>query len=94
MIDTAPERPPTESIPTKRISLWLRDFERGLSRLDVAAATRLFVDKCYWRDLVAFTWNIATLEGRDGIEKMLEANLASVKPSNFVIEAKRMPRMA
>ena len=34
---------------------------------DVAtAAAAMFATECYWRDLVAFTWNIKTVEGRDG----------------------------
>jgi putative flavoprotein involved in K+ transport len=46
----------------------------------------LFVDPCYWRDLVAFTWNIVTFEGRPAIEAMLAARLGDVKPSFFLPE--------
>ena len=34
---------------------------------DTAAVTDLFDQECYWRDLVSFTWNISTQEGRDAI---------------------------
>jgi putative flavoprotein involved in K+ transport len=34
----------------------------------------------FWRDLVAFTWNVKTLEGRDEIAAMLRAQLAAANP--------------
>ena len=38
----------------------------ALERGDVAAAAALFEPDGYWRDLVAMTWNIATMEGQIG----------------------------
>ena len=29
----------------------------------------LFAEECYWRDLVAFTWNIMTMEGQAAIAR-------------------------
>ncbi len=84
MIDTAPQ-PATQTTPTQRVTAWLRDLERALTTLDVAAATALFIENSFWRDLVTFTWNITTLEGRAGISAMLEANLARVKPHTFAL---------
>ena len=46
----------------------------------------LFHADSYWRDLVAFTWNICTQEGPDAIRTMLQARLADVKPTNFAVE--------
>ena len=46
----------------------------------------MFDDDCYWRDLVAFTWNIKTLEGKDAIRAMLEARWPHAKPSAWPIE--------
>jgi putative flavoprotein involved in K+ transport len=45
----------------------------------------MFADESYWRDLVSFTWNIKTVEGRGEIADMLGAQLAHVKPSGFAI---------
>jgi putative flavoprotein involved in K+ transport len=45
----------------------------------------LFDEVCFWRDLVAFTWNIRTMEGRDQVRAMLAAQLASTKPSNWAL---------
>ena len=68
------------------MAAWLLTFEAALSKSDAKAAAALFADECYWRDLVSFTWNILTLEGRAAIEAMLTATLSKVKPSNFLIE--------
>ncbi len=67
--------------PDDTIDRWLADLDAALRRGDAAAAAALFGDDCYWRDLVAFTWNIRTMEGREAIAAMLGATLARVKPS-------------
>ncbi|WP_028309948.1 MULTISPECIES: NAD(P)/FAD-dependent oxidoreductase [Derxia] len=69
-----------------KLADWLGRFEAALAAQDVQAALALFGDECYWRDLVAFTWNLKTVEGRDQIRDLLEARLADVKPSNFRTE--------
>jgi putative flavoprotein involved in K+ transport len=63
------------------IDRWLAAFCAALGRRDVAAATAMFdAGQCFWRDLVAFTWNIGTFEGREDIAAMLEARLADTLP--------------
>ena len=47
----------------KIIQNWVSCFEEALARKDVPALSRLFESDCYWRDLVAFTWNIVVFEG-------------------------------
>jgi len=68
---------------TPRTQRWLEDFAGALARGDVRAATELFGPECYWRDLLAFTWDIRTHEGRDAIRALLEARLAQVRPLRF-----------
>ena len=65
---------------------WLQRFAAALEARDVSAALELFDDDCYWRDLVSFTWNIVTLEGKAQVRAMLEATLADVRPSRWQIE--------
>ena len=45
------------------VDQWLSDFESALSSGDSAGAAALFHEESFWRDLVAFTWNIKTVEG-------------------------------
>ena len=72
--------------PTQLASAWLADFQTVLERNDIDAAVALFAPESYWRDLVAFTWNICTQESPDTIRSMLQARLADVRPSAFAIE--------
>jgi putative flavoprotein involved in K+ transport len=58
-------------------------LNEALIARDVSAAANLFTDDSYWRDLVTFTWNINTLEGKDAIADMLSSQLASVKPNGW-----------
>lgn len=53
---------------------------------DVEAAVACFQEDSYWRDLVSFTWNLRTLEGKDQIRAMLNAQLSQIKPSNFRLD--------
>lgn len=72
-----------DTTPTGRMTAFLGRFEAALSAGDIDAATALFAPECYWRDLVAFTWNIKTLEGREQVHNMLTACLARVKPQDW-----------
>jgi putative flavoprotein involved in K+ transport len=55
----------------------------ALSNGDIEAAAGLFATDCYWRDLVTFTWNIKTMEGRAEVADMLDATLLRVMPSGW-----------
>ncbi|MFC3326544.1 flavin-containing monooxygenase [Mesorhizobium cantuariense] len=70
-----------EIAPSKQAAAWLGSFASALEAGDAAAASNLFVDDCYWRDLLTFTWNITTMEGREAIADMLAAALATTKPT-------------
>jgi len=66
---------------------WLDSFEQALSGGDIEAVTSLFdPSECYWRDFVAFTWNIATLDGREAISAMLRSQLPFVRPLTLSAE--------
>lgn len=74
----------------EQVRTWLDDFEAALAARDVEAVTDMFAPESYWRDLVTFTWNLKTVEGREEITDMLSATLEHTDPSNFQItEASR-----
>ena len=64
-----------ESAPGRKLSGLLGRFGEALLARDAGAAASLFREDGYWRDLVAFTWNIRTMEGRGQIRDMLESQL-------------------
>ena len=72
-----------DTTATARMDAFLARFEAALASGDIDAAVSLFAEDCYWRDLVSFTWNIRTMEGRDQVRDMLTSCLAAVKPSNW-----------
>ncbi len=72
--------------PTQQLSDWLASFGAALERADFASVQALFDEECYWRDLVAFTWNIKTLEGQAAIQAMLAARVPDVQPSQWQLE--------
>jgi putative flavoprotein involved in K+ transport len=69
--------------PESHFRAVLEQLETRLAAGDVDGAVRLFDAESYWRDLVTFTWNIRTMEGRDAIGAMLAAQLSAVRPSNW-----------
>jgi putative flavoprotein involved in K+ transport len=73
----------TELTPQDRVTAWLADFEAALAVRDIDRAVAKFATDSFWRDLVAFTWNIKTVEGRDEIAGMLDERLAGAGPSGF-----------
>ena len=75
----------SEQNPNQTITHVLETFEAALKSGDTAAAVALFQPDGYWRDLVAFTWNIKTMEGREQIAAMLDSQLDTVKPSRLKI---------
>ncbi|MEL7098754.1 MAG: hypothetical protein AAGM84_08005 [Pseudomonadota bacterium] len=56
---------------TDQTQAFLDDFGRSLADGDIAGATKMFDDDCYCRDLVSFTWNIKTVEGKEPVADML-----------------------
>jgi putative flavoprotein involved in K+ transport len=83
-----------ENNAAQTITHVLESLEAALKRRDTAAAVALFQPECYWRDLVAFTWNIKTMEGRDQIAAMLDAQVGAIKPGNLRIDEKEAPTEA
>ena len=79
---------------TAAVNAWLAEFGDALAAGDPAAAAALFAPDCYWRDLVAFTWNIKTMEGRDAIAEMLAAVLPGVTPGGWRITPGEEPAEA
>ncbi|QZH60370.1 NAD(P)/FAD-dependent oxidoreductase [Mycolicibacterium farcinogenes] len=69
--------------PQERVDAWLADFESALADRDIERVAGKFATDSFWRDLVAFTWNLKTVEGRDGIADMLTARLHDTDPSGF-----------
>ncbi|MGI5130233.1 flavin-containing monooxygenase [Pseudonocardia sp. CA-107938] len=67
----------------RRAEQWLADLESALTAGDADRAAALFAPTSFWRDLVAFTWNITTVENRDGVADLVAATAARTGASHF-----------
>ena len=76
---------PDEATAAQAVDAWLDDFNAAVEIKDAAGAAELFATTSFWRDLVALTWNIATVEGRDGVRDLLEHTLDSAEPHGFQV---------
>jgi len=75
---------PDQTAAADAVAHWLRDFNAALAAENADAAAELFATDAFWRDLVALTWNLKTLEGRDQIRAMLSATLEQARPHDFI----------
>jgi putative flavoprotein involved in K+ transport len=69
--------------PATQVDQWLSSFEDALESGDTQAASELFLQTSFWRDLVAFTWNLKTVEGPEGVKDMLDHTLEHARPRGF-----------
>ncbi|MEY9124948.1 flavin-containing monooxygenase [Bradyrhizobium yuanmingense] len=70
---------------------WLDDFERALSRPGFATLGPLFLADGFWRDVLALSWNLQTLAGRETIAQALAALASKAEPISFKIAPNRAP---
>ena len=80
--------------PSQQLSNWLSAFASALAGANLDAAQVMFAEECYWRDLVAFTWNIVTMESPDEIREMFAATLTKHSPPIGRSPSRRLKRMA
>src|SRR4051812_32772459 len=68
---------------------WLAQFEEALAKPDDGLLKPLFHPDSYWRDVLALSWNIQTLNGADAILRELAPLARSAAPSDFAIDPDR-----
>jgi cation diffusion facilitator CzcD-associated flavoprotein CzcO len=68
---------------------WLDQFERTLG--EAGTLDGLFLVESYWRDVLALSWNLQTIAGRDSIKRELTTLAAKVAPGSFKIAPNRAP---
>jgi putative flavoprotein involved in K+ transport len=74
------------STPADKVRHWLAAFERALSAHDVEACASLFHPHGFWRDLLAFSWNIVTAEGRGAIVSMLRQTAGHAQATQWTMD--------
>jgi cation diffusion facilitator CzcD-associated flavoprotein CzcO len=97
VIKETPRRRPIRETPmldrTDDISIaaenWLAQFETAVANSDHSLLKTLFHPDSYWRDVLALSWNIQTINGADAILRELKLHAISASPSHFKIDPDR-----
>lgn len=61
----------TSNSSVRQAAEWLDAFASTLAQRKLDRLPAFFADDCFWRDFLAFTWNIKTVEGLSSVEGML-----------------------
>ncbi|MBR9892444.1 NAD(P)/FAD-dependent oxidoreductase [bacterium] len=80
-----------DSTVTAEVQDMLDSLNAALEEGDAQAASALFATDSYWRDLIAVTWNLKTVEGPAGVQDMLAAQLKHTKPRSFAVQEGELP---
>lgn len=75
-----------EDAAEARLAAWLRELAARLTARDRDGASALFGAESHWRDMLAFTWSIVTVDGPAGIRGMLGACLDAAAPRDLAME--------
>ncbi|GAA1257974.1 NAD(P)/FAD-dependent oxidoreductase [Pseudonocardia aurantiaca] len=73
----------TSTTARDRVDGWLSDFEQALAARDADRVAGLFAPTSFWRDLIAFTWNLTTVENRDGVADLVRASAEAAGAHGF-----------
>src|SRR5258707_14839189 len=68
---------------------WLAQFEDALAHPDDGLLDPLFHTGSYWRDVLALSWNIQTINGAGAILKELRTHVAGAVPRGFAVDPER-----
>ncbi|MCA6106002.1 flavin-containing monooxygenase [Bradyrhizobium cenepequi] len=68
---------------------WLARFEDALRKPGDGALNFLFLPDGFWRDVLALSWNIQTVEGADAIIAELKQHAARAAPRRLAIDPER-----
>jgi len=70
---------------------WLTAFETALVSRDAARIGALFQEDCHWKDVLAFTWHLTPVEGRDKVAARLVAEQERTGAHGFHLPPGRKP---
>jgi thioredoxin reductase len=68
---------------------WLAQFEAALATPDRARLEALFHADSHWRDVLALTWRIKTVDGSDAILRELPTHAGRSRPTGFKLAPQR-----
>jgi cation diffusion facilitator CzcD-associated flavoprotein CzcO len=77
--------------PYEAAADWLDRFGAAMEQGNIDTVAALFRADSHWRDLLAFTWKIQTVNGLAEMRAQLAATLPNIKPQSFRVSPERTP---
>lgn len=71
---------------------WLGGFAEAMESADAGAVTALLDPDCWWRDLLALSWDLGTYHGTDRIAGLLDEHLKQAKVAEVRMVTEFGPR--
>src|SRR5258707_14799369 len=68
---------------------WLAQFETALAKPGDFLLKTLFHPDSYWRDVLALSWNLQTINGANAVLRALKADAGRAQPAGFRIDPER-----
>ncbi len=68
---------------------WLAQFESAIAKPDESSLRPLFHPESYWRDVLALSWHLQTINGTDEIVRELRAQAGRAAPRDLRIDRDR-----
>ncbi|KAL1612552.1 hypothetical protein SLS60_000779 [Paraconiothyrium brasiliense] len=76
-----------EDIDAKLVTTnWLSQLERSFAEQNMDGLMNLFIDNCWWRDIVALSWDFSCKQGQEAIRNYLVSaahGLSSIRANTF-----------
>ena len=82
----------TNASATGVFAAWLETFADCAAAGDAEGLTGLLTPDCWWRDLLALTWDLGSYEGTARIREMLSATLTPVALREITVTSEFGPR--
>jgi cation diffusion facilitator CzcD-associated flavoprotein CzcO len=94
MATETPAAPQTRAGAAGTFARWLRPFGEALAAGNVDGVVELLARDCWWRDLLALTWDLGTYRGRDGVASLLGDHLRPGAITDIQVVTEFGPRPA
>jgi putative flavoprotein involved in K+ transport len=80
--------------PTESAELWLAQFQDALEAGDINRLEGLFVADCWWRDILAITWDLQTARGFDEIRTKFGERIPTTGFTDLALDPANPPAEA
>lgn len=92
-LDTNPGPSADAASPTEIARKWLGDFDAAMRAGDAAAAAALVLPQGWWRDLLAYTWDLRSAQGTEAVAAQLARTMGDTDASAFILADDPAPEL-